>query len=589
MSKEKNSAVVRRAMRAYNKEIFEQWRITAPIISLVVIGTIFVFYLPPLVVARIVARTDTVTLANDWHYLVWFGGLWLAGEMMWRLAFYLMAKFEARTVKKLYTETLELLLSRDVSFFQDRFAGSITKNVLAYARRFEAYFDTLTFGVISQVGPAIFGLIVLAFISPVLSMALIIVIVITVALVRPLILHRSKIVKVREDLHAQMSGHISDVISNVATVKAFGAEKREQDKHKLNAGKYASVAYQSWQYHNTRIDMLVSPLYVFANVLGLAIIMSTGIDAASKASLFVAFNYFLSISRFMWDFNSIYRRLEEALTDAGLYLEYKDVVPKVTDKPRAAELVTPNGAINFNSVRFAHEKDGYDGLFQDFSLSIEPGQRVGVVGHSGAGKSTLVNLLLRFANVDSGNILIDNQAIDNVTQESLHKQIAYVPQEPALFHRSIRDNIGYGKLDATDDDVLRAARQAYAYEFIKDMPKGIDTMVGERGVKLSGGQRQRIAIARAILKDAPILVLDEATSALDSESEKLIQQSLTELMKDRTSIVIAHRLSTIAKLDRIIVLDNGQIVEDGSHSELLKNSGVYANLWKHQSGGFIED
>ena len=191
--------------------------------------------------------------------------------------------------------------------------------------------------------------------------------------------------------------------------------------------------------------------------------------------------------------------------------------------------------------------------------------------------------------IDSGKILIDGQDISQVTQKSLHQSIAYVPQEPLLFHRSLRENIAYGKPDATDDEITEAAVKANAYEFIKTLPKGYDTLVGERGVKLSGGQRQRIAIARAILKDAPILVLDEATSALDSESEKLIQDALEKLMKGRTSIVIAHRLSTIAKLDRIIVLDNGSIIEDGTHGQLLRKKGVYASLWSHQSGGFIEE
>lgn len=336
--------------------------------------------------------------------------------------------------------------------------------------------------------------------------------------------------------------------------------------------------------------MLVSPLYVLANVLALAIIMQTGIDNTTKASLFLAFNYFMSISRFMWEFNGIYRRLEEALTDAGLYIEYSDVPSTVSDSPNAKQLSVNKGAVAFNSIDFSHhDVSDENALFEQFSLKIEAGTRVGLVGHSGAGKSTLVNLLLRYSNVDGGTISIDGQAIADVTQESLHHAIAYVAQEPMLFHRSLRDNIAYGKPDATDDEILYAAKSAFAYEFIKDLPNGLETLVGERGVKLSGGQRQRIAIARAILKDAPILVLDEATSALDSESEKLIQDSLSELMKNRTSIVIAHRLSTIAKLDRIIVLDNGKIAEDGTHAELLTKKGIYSRLWNHQSGGFIEE
>jgi ATP-binding cassette subfamily B protein len=240
-------------------------------------------------------------------------------------------------------------------------------------------------------------------------------------------------------------------------------------------------------------------------------------------------------------------------------------------------------------VSFAHDNGKGEHVFDKFNLTVPAGQRVGLVGHSGSGKTTLTRLLLRFSDIDAGKIAIDGQDIAKVTQRSLREAIAYVPQEPMLFHRSLRENIAYGKPNASEEEIRRAAQQANALQFIESLPEGFDTTVGERGVKLSGGQRQRIAIARAILKNAPILVLDEATSALDSESEKLIQESLAELMKGRTSIVIAHRLSTIAKLDRIVVLDKGRIAEDGTHTELIKQGGVYSSLWAHQSGGFIEE
>jgi ATP-binding cassette subfamily B protein len=246
------------------------------------------------------------------------------------------------------------------------------------------------------------------------------------------------------------------------------------------------------------------------------------------------------------------------------------------------------GSIRFNNVTFAHPGSN-ESLFEKFSLTVDAGEQIGLVGHSGSGKTTLTKLLLRFTDIDAGSITIDDQDISKVTQVSLRKNIAYVPQEPMLFHRSLRENIAYGKPGASDKEILKAAKQANALEFIDKLPEGLDTMVGERGVKLSGGQRQRIVIARAILKNAPILLLDEATSALDSESEKLIQDALEKLMKGRTSIVIAHRLSTIAKLDRIVVLEDGAIREQGSHSELLKHDGMYTKLWSHQSGGFMED
>jgi ATP-binding cassette subfamily B protein len=589
MHQKNKTGLLRRIMKVYNREILREWRLSAPIIFSVVIGTILIFYIPPLVIAAIIADDSTITLANGWHYALWFGLAWLGGEALWRISFFFMAKFEARVMYRFYMETLEELLKKDIAFFNDRFAGSITKNVLAYARRFESYFDTITFGLISQIGPAIFGLVVLAIISPVLALTLVVIVAGTVMLIRPFISRRSAMVKQREELHAKLSGHISDVVSNVAAVKAYGAEDRELTTHQRHTKRFTDAAYQSWHYHNTRIDMVISPLYVLSNVLALVMIMSSGIDPAGKASLFLAFNYFMNISRLMWEFNGIYRRLEDALTDAALFIEYKDQESSVKDAPRAKKLRITDGTLAFEDVSFSHQGEGFDGLFNGFTLTIPAGQRVGVVGQSGAGKSTLVNLLLRFKDTDGGDILIDGQAVKDVTQKSLHESIAYVPQEPALFHRSLHDNIAYGKHAATDADVHRAAKRAHALDFIETLPDGFDTLVGERGVKLSGGQRQRIAIARAILKDAPILVLDEATSALDSESEKMIQASLDELMKGRTSIVIAHRLSTIAKLDRIIVLDNGSIIEDGSHAELLEMNGTYARLWSHQSGGFIED
>jgi ATP-binding cassette subfamily B protein len=259
------------------------------------------------------------------------------------------------------------------------------------------------------------------------------------------------------------------------------------------------------------------------------------------------------------------------------------------EDPRVPEpLAIRTGAIQFRDVTFIHS-GADDALFEKFSLSIEPGEKIGLVGHSGSGKTTFTRLLLRFSDIQDGAITIDGQDVSHITQEDLHSVIAYVPQEPLLFHRSIRENIAYGNLGADDAAVKRAAKHAHAHDFIRTLPVRYDTLVGERGVKLSGGQRQRIAIARAMLKDAPVLVLDEATSALDSESEVLIQDALWKLMEGRTAIVIAHRLSTIQKMDRIVVLENGKIVEEGPHKTLLAKKGTYAKLWAHQSGGFIDE
>jgi ATP-binding cassette subfamily B protein len=291
----------------------------------------------------------------------------------------------------------------------------------------------------------------------------------------------------------------------------------------------------------------------------------------------------------LWGLGTLSRTLEQSLSDAEELTEILDTPIDVTDPPNPERVRISKGEIHFDDVSFTHaDSKEEDVLFHGFTLRIRPGEKIGLVGQSGSGKTTLTKLLLRFSDIDGGAISIDGQDITHIKQEDLRAHIAYVPQEPALFHRSLAENIAYGKPGADKDEILEAARKAHADEFIQKLPNGYDTTVGERGVKLSGGQRQRIAIARAILKDAPILVLDEATSALDSESEKLIQDALKRFMKGRTTLVIAHRLSTIQNMDRIVVLHDGRIMEQGSHEELLARNGAYAELWRHQTGGFLE-
>jgi ATP-binding cassette subfamily B protein len=377
------------------------------------------------------------------------------------------------------------------------------------------------------------------------------------------------------------------MITNVSTVKAFGREKYEVRGAKKVAG--------NWHAASTKLKWGVlwsttafSSLYA-AGATGAFIFAVLGAEKGiAIGTVYLVFTYALNINRQLWELNNIMRTYNRVIGDAHemteiLYRGY-DLIDHGT-----SQLEAGTGKVEFTNVSFTHDKGEGEEVFSGLSLRIPSGQRVGIVGHSGSGKTTLTRVLLRFSDIQDGQISIDGQDISKVTQQSLHESIAYVAQEPMLFHRSLAENISYGKNDATSDEIINAAKKANAWEFIQKLPDGLNTLVGERGVKLSGGQRQRIAIARAILKDAPILVLDEATSALDSESEKLIQASLNTLMKGRTSIVIAHRLSTIAKLDRIIVLDNGRIAEDGTHIELLQQNGIYAKLWNHQSGGFIED
>ena len=317
------------------------------------------------------------------------------------------------------------------------------------------------------------------------------------------------------------------------------------------------------------------------------IVMSHNLFGLGVASIVFLYSVSNSLLSNVWTINHIMRSMNRSFGDASEMVGILDM-PYIVDDKTDAKLEVKKGVVEFSHIYYRHREQKML-IFEDFDLKIPAGKTVGLVGVSGSGKTTLTKLLLRFDDVAEGTIYIDGKDIRDITQKSLRESIAYVPQESSLFHRSIFENIAYGKMDATREEVVRAAKLANADEFIRELPNGYDTLVGERGVKLSGGQRQRVAIARAILKDAPILVLDEATSALDSESEALIQEALKNLMKNRTSIVVAHRLSTIAGLDMIVVLSEGRIVEQGSHRELLKKGGEYAKLWSRQSGAFLKE
>ena len=387
----------------------------------------------------------------------------------------------------------------------------------------------------------------------------------------------------------KLSGQLADVLSNVLAVKSSGAEATEQQLFKKTVNSWRSASLDT-MHGFLKVSTVYSTINMSIKIGAIAFaVYAAQHNLVSVAAVYLIITYTSSVAHELWNMNGIMRSYNRIIGDAHEMVEILQTPTTLVDRSDAKLAVT-RGGIVMDNITFTHDEGQGDTLFHDFSLRIQPGEKIGLVGSSGSGKTTLTKLLLRFADIDSGEIAIDAQNITEVTQTSLREQIAYVPQEPLLFHRSVRENIAYGQPDATDAEIERAAKKAGAYDFIIKLQDGFDTMVGERGVKLSGGQRQRIAIARAILKDAPILVLDEATSALDSESEALIQKSLETLMKGRTSIVIAHRLSTIAKLDRIIVLENGHIVEDGSHEQLLaKKRGVYAKLWARQSGGFIEE
>ncbi len=584
------SAALRLVVGRYVRQVRLRPAIGIPALVLPGIGDVLVFYTPPLVIARLLgqfARDEELSAAELTPYVLTFAGLWMAGEIIWRIAFVLISRVEVRGIEALYIEAMDELLAKDLAFFQDNYAGSLTKRALGYARRFEDVFDVMAFQVMASVIPLVFATSVLWTYSPLLVVTLVGMLACTLAMVYPFIMRRRQLVDVREAASNRLAGHVADSIANAETVRAFAREREEAAIHARNVGDYGAKTLRSWDYQTLRVDTLTAPMYVMTNTLGLIIALATSRGTgANLEAVFITFSYYATTTRVMWNFNRIYRNLESALTDAAQFAELLLEPPSVVDAERTDRFDPADFGVELKNVYFRYSA-AQPYLFDDFSLSIKPGAKVGLVGRSGGGKTTLSRILMRFADIDRGEVLIGGQRIDRVPQNALRQVIGYVPQDPSMFHRSIGDNIRVGSPGATDAQVRHAARLAHAAEFIEELPEGYQTLVGERGVKLSGGQRQRVAIARAILKNAPILILDEATSSLDSESEALIQDALWTLMADRTAIVIAHRLSTIRRMDELIVLERGRIIEKGSHDALLARGGTYAMLWAHQSGGFL--
>lgn len=508
----------------------------------------------------------------------------------WRIGIMLIWKLELQVLRDLSQRVFEHLLKMSANFHANRFGGSLVSQATKLTGSYVRFMDSTIFNLYTLIITIIATIVILAPRAPQYAAVL-------VALSIVYILGTIKFSKpvreantVESEAQSKQTGFLADSISNVMAIKSFSASHVEAAGYWKTASHTRTMGLRSMQALTIR-ETYASVINTIITVAALVIaVIGVGVYKADIATIFLIVTYTNAIGKRLWDFQNVLRQYNRAFGDASEMVKILAIDPDVKDPETPEELRIKHGAIDFNSVTFAHDGNNKDAaLFQELDIHIPAGQKVGLVGHSGSGKTTLTRLLLRFSDIDAGSLTIDGQSITAITQDDLRRSISYVPQEPLLFHRSIRENIAYGKPDATDEEIAEAARKAHAHEFIDKLPERYDTMVGERGVKLSGGQRQRIAIARAILKEAPILVLDEATSALDSESERLIQKALSELMKDRTAIVIAHRLSTVQKMDRILVLDNGRVIEDGSHQSLIAQKGVYADLWAHQSGGFIEE
>ena len=488
------------------------------------------------------------------------------------------------------------LLRQSVSFYQNEFAGRIATKVLqtslAVRETVTKLLDVLMY-IVVYFGSMVF---LVAEADWRLMIPLLVWLVLYICVQLYFVPRLKKIASSQADARSEMTGRIVDSYTNISTIKLFSYTQREEQYAKQSMDVFLQPVYKQMRLVTSLNFVIQSLNYLLVFSVAAVSLYLWSLSAISAGAIAVAVSLALRLNGMaqwiMWEISSLFENIGTVAD--GMKTLSNPI--EVADKPNADTLNVSQGTIEFNNVHFNYGKAANETnrspVMNGLNLNIKPGEKIGLVGRSGAGKSTLVNLLLRFYDTDSGTIKIDGQNITDVSQESLRRYIAMVTQDTSLLHRSVKDNILYGRPDATHDEMINATKQAKALEFINDLVdskgnKGFDAQVGERGVTLSGGQRQRIAIARVLLKNAPILILDEATSALDSEVEAAIQASLDDLMTGKTVIAIAHRLSTIAQMDRLIVLDDGGVVEQGTHEQLIAKGGIYAALWTHQTGGFI--
>jgi ATP-binding cassette subfamily B protein len=585
--------VTRETLRLYLREV---WRMPVHFTMSYVASMLFVLasdiavpYLIGSLVDALISPHRSVQHVNNLFWLLVLTAM-SATFVFARVTFFFRNKVLTITERRVTTLVFDAYERQEYSFFTNNFVGSLVVRAQRFVRTFDDLYDITLFSLVGLLIQVFAPVIILAYRSAYLSYVFVAVFLLSALVIK--ITNRFRLPTLHKSAAASsdVTAGLADVLTNNLAMKVFAAGDIERKRFFKIADHRRTMLY-----HQANVSEAVR---VVRSMVGAGFLLGSTFllvhlalrGKISIGTILIAQLYIYRLEQSLWDMSRISERLEESLADAAEMTEVVLRSPEVQDIDNAYELRADNGQITFKNVNFSYQDDAQnEALFDNLNLVIEPGQKVGLVGPSGGGKTTITKLLLRFMDIQGGTITIDNQNISQVRQDDLRRAISYVPQEPLLFHRSIRENIAYGDPNADDVAIIHAAKLAHADEFINKLPDGYNTLVGERGVKLSGGEKQRVAIARAMLKKSPIVVLDEATSALDSRSEKAIVSALDNLMKGRTTLVIAHRLSTIRKLDRIVVLRDGQITEDGTHEELLKQKGLYADLWQHQSGEFIAD